>query len=246
MNKAFYLNNKMVLVTGASSGIGKSIASECAEYGATLVITGRNEERLHNTFKSLPGEGHLKISAELNNEEDIKTFTDKLPQLDGVVHCAGINPKMPVKFISAEKIDQVMKVNFYAPSLIMQSLIRQKKLNKNASVVMISSIAATYATISNAVYASSKGALNSFLRVLALELAGQKIRVNGIQPGMVNTGILESYELKENLKEFEKEYPIGRFGKPEDIAFAAIYLLSDASEWVTGTSLTVDGGITLR
>ena len=139
-----------------------------------------------------------------------------------------------------------MKVNFYAPALIMQSLIRQKKLNKYASVVMISSIAATYATISNAVYASSKGALNSFIRVLALELAGQKIRVNGIQPGMVNTGILESYELQENLKEFEKEYPLGRFGKPEDIAFAAIYLLSDASEWVTGTSLTVDGGITLR
>ena len=194
----------------------------------------------------MQGSGHVSVAADVGNESGIKGLVDQLPQLNGVVHCAGINTKSPVKFLSLAKLDEIMKANFYAPALIMQALIKQKKIQKNSSVVMISSIASTYATVSNAAYSSSKGALNSLTRILALELAPQRIRVNGIQPGMVRTDILRAYDLQDELNEFENTFPLGRFGKPEDVAYAAIYLLSDASEWVTGTSLIVDGGITLR
>ncbi|MBA4322787.1 MAG: 3-oxoacyl-ACP reductase [Odoribacter sp.] len=246
MDQVFTLKNKTVLITGASSGLGRSIAIECSRAGAGLIITGRNSERLEITFSALTGGNHLRIMADLGSEVEIKKLADQLPQLNGIVHCAGINTKSPVKFLSEEKIDEIMKTNFYAPALLSQALLKQKKIQKLASIVMISSIASSYATVSNAAYASSKGALNSFVRVLALELAAQKIRVNGIQPGMVQTEILNAYDLQDELKESEKSYPLGRFGKPEDIAYAAIFLLSGAAEWITGTSLVIDGGITLR
>jgi NAD(P)-dependent dehydrogenase (short-subunit alcohol dehydrogenase family) len=246
MNPIFTLKGKTILVTGASSGIGKSIAQHCASADAQLVITARNEERLSLTLASLHGQNHIEIPVDLSVEGQIRLFAEKLPQLDGVVLCAGINPKLPVKFISADKIDEVFRINFSGSVLLVQSLLKLKRINKNGAIVFISSIAASYATISNGLYASSKGAINSFLRVLALELAGQNIRVNGIQPGLVNTGILDSYELKDNLNEFQKEYPLGRIGKPEDIANATRFLLSDAAEWITGSSLLIDGGITLR
>jgi NAD(P)-dependent dehydrogenase (short-subunit alcohol dehydrogenase family) len=246
VDTVFTLKGKTILVTGASSGIGKSIAIQCSKYGGSVIITGRNPDRLNETYSVLNKGKHLQIIAELGSEQDIIKLVDKLPQINGVVHCAGVNTKSLVKYLGEEKIDEVMKINFYAPTLIMQALIKQKKIQKNASVVMISSIASTFATVSNAVYSSSKGALNSLIRVLALELAGQKIRVNGIQPGMVRTELLNAYELQEELNDFEKLYPLGRFGSPEDIAYAAIFLLSDASLWITGISLIVDGGITLR
>jgi NAD(P)-dependent dehydrogenase (short-subunit alcohol dehydrogenase family) len=246
MDTVFSLRNKLILITGASSGIGRSIAIECSIAGARLIITGRNIDRLNETKAMLTNGSHSIIQADLNIEEDIKQLIEKMPEIDGVVHCAGINTKSPIKFLNEEKIESVMKTNFYAPVLLMKAIIKNKKIRKNGSVVMISSIASQFAAISNAVYSASKGAVDSFVRVLALELAPQNIRVNGIKPGMIKTGILEAYDLLENLKEFEKEYPLGRFGKPEDIAYAAIFLLSDATAWITGSSLIVDGGITLR
>lgn len=246
MDSAFTLKDKKILITGASSGIGNSIAIECSRAGAFLYLTGRNRIRLEGTIKSLEGVGHTVIVADLNRKEDIKFLTDTVPRLNGIVHCAGINNKALIKFLNPEGIEEVMKTNFLAPVMLFQSLIKNKKIENGASLVLISSIASTYATVSNAIYASSKGALNSFIRVMALELAPQKIRVNGIQPGMVETDILKAYDLQEELKESLRSYPLGRFGRPEDIAYSTIFLLSDVTGWITGTSLIVDGGVTLR
>jgi len=246
MKSIFSLEEKTILVTGASSGIGRSIAVECSKLGANLIITGRNRERLTETFQQLTGVSNLMICADLTNSNEIKELVNSIPNLDGIVYAAGINTKTPVKFINEEKIDAMMRTNYYAPLLLIQSVLKQKKLQKEGSVVLISSIASTYAAVSNALYASSKGAVNSLVRVLALELAPQRVRVNGIQPGMVNTNILEAYDLKEELEAFTKTIPLGRLAQPEEIAYAAIYLLSDATVWVTGTSLVIDGGTTLR
>ena len=242
----FSLESKTVLITGASSGIGRSIAIECSKMGAKVIITGRRKELLNETLSLLTGDNHDNISADLSNSENILDLVDKLPVLDGIVQNAGINVKVPIKYITEEKISKIFKTNYYAPVLITQSLLKKKKINREASIVMISSISSNYAAISNSIYSSSKGAINSFLKVLALELSPRKIRVNGIQPGLVKTDILKSHALEEGLSEHENDYPLGRFGDPEDIAYCAVYLLSDASKWVTGSIFTIDGGVTLR
>lgn len=250
MESIFSLCNKTILVTGASSGIGRSVALRCAEFGANLVVSGRNEERLTDVYKQLDrnlGQTHTYIVADITHDEDICTLTSSVDGLDGIVHCAGINDKSLLKFIDRDKIEAMFDINCFAPILLMKEFVKHKKLNKNASIVFISSISATYATISNTLYASSKGAVNSLIRVLALELASKHIRVNGIMPGMVQTDMMKAYGLTdEELREVEKGYPLGRLGEPSDIANAVIYYLSNASSWVTGTNLTIDGGITLR
>lgn len=246
MNNPFSLEGKTILVTGASSGIGKGIAIECSKMGANLIITGRNQERLNNTMSLLNGDNHISIKADLSNVDDIGLLVNQLPNLDGVVNNAGINDKNLVKFLSKDKIDKIYNTNFYAPVLIIQSLLKSKKINKHSSLIFISSISANYASASNTLYASSKGAINSFAKSLALELSQQKIRVNVIQPGIIETPILEAYSLKEELDSFIKSCPLGILGTPEDIAYCGIYLLSDASKWVTGGVFTIDGGITLR
>lgn len=246
IEEVFKLTGKTILVTGASSGIGKSIAEECARRGAVLILIGRNTERLNSVRDSLAGEGHVAYSCDIREESDIVGLVSSLPKLDGLVNSAGINDKSLVKSLSREKIDKMFETNLFGPMLLVKDILRSKKINPGASVVFISSISAQYATISNALYASSKGAVDSFIRVLALEVAHKKIRVNGIRPGVVETPLLDAYALKEELDEFKKSYPLGRIGRPEDIAYGAVYLLSDASTWVTGTIFNIDGGITLR
>jgi NAD(P)-dependent dehydrogenase (short-subunit alcohol dehydrogenase family) len=196
----------------------------------------------------LKDNNHKIIVSDLSDTKQItETWKQEcIPVLDGIVLCAGINNKTPVKFISEEKIDEIFKINFYAPALMIQTLLKNKKINAGASIVMISSIGTSIAAISNGLYAASKGALNSFMKVLALELSSNKIRVNTIQPGSIRTNMLKNYPLKDELESWEKSYPLGRFGEPEDIAFPVIYLLSDAARWVTGSIFTIDGGITLR
>ena len=182
----------------------------------------------------------------MRKESDIVDVVSCLPVLDGVVNSAGINDKSLVKSLTREKMDKMYETNLFGPMLLIKEVLKSKKVRQGASIVFISSISAQYATISNALYASSKGAVDSFIRVLALEVAHRKIRVNGIRPGVVDTPLLDSYALKEELEEFKKSYPLGRIGRPEDIAYGAVYLLSDASSWVTGTIFNIDGGITLR
>lgn len=246
----FNVENKTILVTGASSGIGKSIAIQCSQFGASVMITGRNLERLQNTLDIINAEGtqtHFSYPADLNDDEQIVKLASDVPAIDGLVLCSGINDKAPIKHVDRDKIEKMYNANVYGPMLLVKELVKQKKINKGASIVFISSISSIYATVSNALYASSKGAINSLVKVLALELASKKIRVNSIMPGMVRTGMINAYGIsEEEMDAVIKGYPMGRIGEPEDIANAALYFLSDASSWTTGANLIVDGGVTLR
>jgi NAD(P)-dependent dehydrogenase (short-subunit alcohol dehydrogenase family) len=246
-NSPFSLEGKTILVTGASSGIGRATAIECSKMGAILIITARNSERLQDTFQRLQGNGHQQIIADLNNEEDLRKLVENTPELHGIVHNAGMTKTLPFKFINRKDFDVLMQTNFYAPVFITQYLQKQKKIRKEASIVFISSIATFSAGVGDSMYAATKGAVSSLSKTLALELSKQQIRINCIQPGIIKTNIFEAGTLSgEQLKETERKYPLGRFGNPEDIAYAAIYLLSDASNWMTGSNLVIDGGFTLQ
>ena len=241
----FSLSGKTILITGASSGIGKATAIECAKAGASLIITARDRPRLQQTLESLPGENHKAVIADLTSDTGIQLLTDSIEKTDGVVLCAGVNDKALIKNINREVLQKVMDINLYSPVLLIRSLLKHKKLQKYASVVMLSSISAYYPAISNGMYAASKGAINSFSKILALEILPLKGRVNCIQPAFVETDMLKKYTLQEEIEKIRSEYPLGRFAQPEEIAYAAIYF-SDASQWVTGNLFIMDGGFTLR
>lgn len=247
MNNPFSLEGKTILVTGASSGIGKAIAIECSKLGAQLFILGRNENRLKETFNELSGEGHEYIVTDLSLSSSFKEFCSIIPCLDGIVHCAGLTKILPFQFVTKEDLDEVMNVNFYAPAELSRLLLKNKKINKEGSVVFISSVSGVYCSaVASSIYSASKGAVNGLVKGMALDLAPKGIRVNCVNPGMVDTNILtESNITKEQLKEDMKRYPLKRYGKPEEIAYAVIYLLSDASKWATGSNLLIDGGYTL-
>ena len=247
MYNPFSLENKTILVTGASSGIGKAIAIECSKMGAKVVITGRNEQRLQETYEQLEGAQPAYIVADLTKKEDIETLINQIGSLNGLVNCAGLTITKPFKFLQEEDIEEVMTVNFNAPLLLTQLLIKKKKLQKTSSIVFISSISGTKVSlIGNSIYSASKGAINGICKGLALELAPQQIRVNTVVPGMVETNIVSGGEIAEEQLEIDRQkYPLKRYGKPEEVAYAVVYLLSGASSWVTGSNLLIDGGYTL-
>ena len=247
MYNPFSLENKKILVTGASSGIGKAIAIECSKMGARVIITGRNEERLAETYKELVGEHPAYIVADLTKEEDIERLVALTDSLNGLVNCAGLTIPKPFKFLQESDIETVMTVNFNAPLLLTQRLVKKKKLEKGGSVVFISSISGTKVSyIAGSIYSASKGAINGLCKGLALELASQQIRVNTVVPGMVETNIVSGGEIAEEQLEIDRQkYPLKRYGKPEEVAYAVVYLLSGASSWVTGSNLLIDGGYTL-
>lgn len=247
MYNPFSLENKTILVTGASSGIGKAIAIECAKMGAQVVITGRNEQRLQETYKQLEGAQPAYIVADLTKKEDIETLVNQIDSLNGLVNCAGLTIPKPFKFLQEEDIQEVMTVNFNTPLLLTQLLVKKKKLQKASSIIFISSISGTKVSyIGNSIYSASKGAINGICKGLALELASQQIRVNTVIPGMVETNIVSGGEVTQEQMEADKQkYPLKRYGKPEEVAYAVVYLLSDASSWVTGSNLLIDGGYTL-
>lgn len=247
----FTLEKKVVLVTGASSGIGRATAIECSKMGASVCITARNEERLKETFESLDtslGQNHQMAIADLSTKEGIYTLVDSLPSLDGVSLNAGIVKTLPIKFIDNDKLSEILNTNTIGPILLVQRLLKKKKITRGSSVVFTSSIGGIMiSTIGNTMYGVSKGGLNAFMKGTALELATSGIRSNSVNPGFVATDILSAGIISdEQLKENMTKYPLGRFGKPEDIAYAIIYLLSDASSWVTGHTLVIDGGIILK
>lgn len=245
-NAIFSLEGKTILVTGASSGIGKATAIECSKQGATVLLLGRNLERLKQAMEECQGTGHSIVQFDLSDIDNIPNLLGMLPDLDGVVHSAGVNTKYLVKNVNREKIDELLHTNYYAPALITQILLKNKKLRKNASMVFISSISASYASVSNALYASSKAALNAFVRCLAMEIAPRGMRANVIQPGVIETPILQAYAMTDELQDFKKSCPLGHPGEPTDIALGCVYLLSEASKFATGTILTIDGGLTLK
>jgi NAD(P)-dependent dehydrogenase (short-subunit alcohol dehydrogenase family) len=247
MYNPFSLEDKTVLVTGASSGIGRAIAIECSKMRATLVITARNRERLNETLSLMDGSGHSVIEADLSKKEDRERIVTLCPQIEGLVNCAGLVKTLPFQFITDEALEQVMNVNFTAPALISAQLVKKKKIAKNGSIVFISSISGTVCVWGgNSTYSASKSAINGIAKNMAYDLSPKGIRVNCIMPGMIDTHIFDAGIItEEQLNEDKKRYPLKRYGKPEEVAYAVIYLLSDASSWVTGSNLVIDGGYTL-
>jgi NAD(P)-dependent dehydrogenase (short-subunit alcohol dehydrogenase family) len=247
MYNPFSLEGKTILVTGASSGIGRAIAIECSRMGAKLIITARNEERLNETLSLMEGNGHSMFIADLNKKEDQQKLIEQVQIIDGLVNCAGIIKTLPFSFINQESLDSVMDVNFKAPTLMTVQLVKKKKFSKNSSIVFISSIGGVLiATPGNSIYTASKGAVHGIIKGMAMELAPKNIRVNSVNPGLVESHIYDAGVIsEEQIEEDKNKYPLKRHGKPEEIAYAVIYLLSDASSWVTGSALIIDGGFTL-
>lgn len=249
MYNPFSLEGKTVLITGASSGIGAETAVECSRMGATVIITGRNEERLEQTLSKLDisfGSSHKMIVADLTEESSLALLVEQVGTLDGLVNNAGINCVKPVSFIKQEDLNYVFLNNTWTAINLTRWLCKKKKLNKNSSIVFTSSVSAFYNAPGRALYAGSKAALTSFMRSFAIELADKCIRANSVHPGMVETKMITENLTEAELQNNLKEYPLNRFGRPTDVAYAIIYLLSDASSWVTGTSMIVDGGFMLK
>lgn len=244
----FSLEEKTILVTGASSGIGQASAIECSKLGAKVIVCGRNKERIEQTLELLEGNGHISFEGDLLEEEVIEKLVKEIPKVDGIVLSAGKGLTLPFQFCTREKFDDIFNINFFSPVELLRLLTKKKKLNQNCSVVFIVSIGGTRRfSVGNSIYGTAKAALQTMVRFSALELASKKIRVNGICPGMVNTPLIQKGTLSsEQLKSDMEKYPLKRYGEPEDIAHGVIYLLSDAASWVTGTSLVIDGGVTAK
>lgn len=239
----FSLEGKVILVTGASSGIGRVIAVTCSRMGATVIINGRNIAKLQETKSLMEADSATIRPGDLTETAMLTSLVSELPKLDGVVHCAGIGQRIPCKDLQLDNVNQVMEVNFNAPVMLQAELLRQKKINKAASIVFVASIASLSPSFGNSIYSASKGAIISYANCLALELAPRKIRVNCISPAMVWTDlILKDGIDEEQLKEDEQKYPLKRYGTPEDIANLALYMLSDASTWMTGSNVKISGG----
>ena len=242
MKNPFTLKGKTILVTGASSGIGRGVAIACAGMGAYVVLTARNKDRLQKTFSQLEGDGHFVIPADLTNEAERSRLVAEVPALDGLVQCAGVMNRVPGKSIGKEDIKSVFAPNVEAPMLLQAELLQERKINKEASIVYMASIAARSAVAGNALYSASKAALISYAKCLALELAPRKIRVNCICPAMVWTDLALVGATKEELEADQLKYPLKRYGTPEDVANLAVYLLSGASCWMTGSCVEITGG----
>jgi NAD(P)-dependent dehydrogenase (short-subunit alcohol dehydrogenase family) len=241
----FSLENKNILITGASSGIGRAIAILCSKANANLTICGRNENRLSETYNSLSDGIHKMIVADLNT--DIDLLVDKIDKIDGFVNSAGIVLNKPFKYTTENDLQSIFSTNFFSPFKLTQKLIKKKKISKNSSFVYISSInSGIINNKANSAYSSSKSAINSMVKTLSLEYA-PNYRFNCILPGMVKTEMLNEFYKSystEQILEDQKKYPLG-YGYPEDVAYSTVFLLSNASKWMTGNLLILDGGFSL-
>lgn len=246
----FSLEGKTILVTGASSGIGKQTAIECSKLGASVIITGRDATRLKETFDVLNQNAgiHKQVIADLLKEEDVNLLLNEVGKVDGVVLCAGKGLTLPVQFCTREKFDEIFNLNFFSPIEVLRLLYKKKQINKEGSVVILASLGGTQIySGGNSIYGASKAALNSMMRFCAKEFAPRKIRVNCICPGMVDTPLIHRGTVSDEQLEQDKErYPLKRYGTPADIAFGAIYLLSNASSWMTGQDIVLDGGVSIK
>lgn len=246
MYNPFSLEDKTILVTGASSGIGQATAIECSKMGATVVITGRNTERLNQTFSQMENRGsNLSINVDLTSKDGIDKIVSQVPVLDGIVHCAGISGHKVFQYLKEEEINQMFDINFFSPLYLTRNLLKVKKIKKNSSIIFISSTSGIISSyLGGSLYSSTKGALNGLIKGLAVELAARNIRVNSVMPSMISTAIMDNGNLTDDqFEEDKKRYPLKRYGKPEEVAYAVIYLLSDAASWVTGSNLLIDGGL---
>ena len=243
----FSLAGKTLLVTGAASGMGKATALACAKMGASVIAADFNETGLITTLSELEGSGHRMYTINLADDSSWDELLNSEFILDGIASCAGIANMSPFVFINKEEFDKVFGVNFFGPVLLVKALLKKKKLSKGASVVFVSSIDGPKVVHpGNSVYSASKNALVGMARNMAIDLAPKKIRVNCVLPGTTDTPLIRTANVtEEELQENAKAFPLKRFGTPEEMAYAIIYLLSDASSFVTGTELVVDGGYSL-
>lgn len=248
----FSLRGKHIIVTGASSGIGQQVAITCSQMGAKVAMIARNEERLQETVSQLEGVGHIAISYDLTDlehqKELVSNIVSQIGSIDGLVNCAGISTVMPLKLMTPEKVDYFFRTNVYGAIELTRQVLSIKNVNKaGASIVFIASVMGVVGENAKSLYSMTKGALISGARSLAVEYAKKKVRVNVISPGVVVTPINEHQPYIADTQKrtaLEEKHLLG-LGDTSDIANACIYLLSDASRWVTGQNLVVDGGYTI-
>jgi len=253
MFNPFSLENKTVLVTGASSGIGRQCAIDCSKMGAKVVLVARNEDRLNETLSQMEGTGHLIAAHDLTDFEGlpamVKDIVASVGPLDGVLHCAGISNTEPLKLVGVERLEEFFRANVFGAILLTKEICKLKNYNKDgASIVFFSSVMGIVGESCKSSYSLTKGALISGMRSLAVEYSKKNIRVNCVSPGVIETPINanQAYMKDPELRaQFEAKHLLG-IGQCSDISNACIYLLSGASRWVTGHNLVVDGGFTVR
>lgn len=252
MYNPYSLEGKIVLVTGASSGIGRATAIECAKLGASVIITARNEQRLSAVLAELDsslGQKHQIIIADIASEEGLNALISALPVLDGVSSNAGIAlGNSPIKFIGEEQMHSLMQTNTYSHVLLAKMLFKKKLISKNGSIVFTASIGGTVSHgPGNTLYGMSKNALLAFAKYAAIEFAPRGIRVNCVSPGMIETPLINLDALTDEDKAIDADkYLLKRYGKPEEVARTTAFLLGDASSFITGTAIVVDGGYTVN
>lgn len=253
MYNPFSLENKTILVTGASSGIGKTTAVECSKLGGTVVITARNEARLKAVLNSLDtsfGQKHKMVVADLSTDDGISAVVAEVPELDGVASNAGVVVELvPIKFLKNEVMQQTFEVNTLSHAKLARDLFKKKKLKKGASYVFTASAGGVSAfAVGNSAYGMSKAAVNAFSKYCAVDFSTRQIRCNAVCPGMIRTpmtaptGEVSEEDYKADI---EKHYLLGRYGEPEEVARTIVFLLSDASSFITGVSIMVDGGVSV-
>ena len=245
----FSLEGKTILITGAAGGIGSSVARTCIQMGARVILTDIREDALQTTLASLPPslseEPHLCFTADLTEAEQLASLVEFCPALDGLVCNAGVMKLTLTQFITEEELTRIQKINLNAPILLTRFLLKKKKIGKGGSIVFTASAAGVYrVSPGNGIYATTKCGIDAFMRTVALEFGPKGIRCNSVNPGMVETALIGSFSEEQKDKE-KQNYPLRRFAQPEDIAHGIVYLLSDASSFVTGTALKIDGGLTL-
>ena len=248
MDSPFSLAGKKVLLTGGASGIGRAAAVLCAQMGAELFLVDLNGPGLETTVSEIPDCSAKTFALDLTDEGQIGSLVSSLPKLDGVISNAGIVFSLLAKFNEPSDMEKIFKINTFSHINLIQELIRQKKLNKGASVVFTSSMSGVFCGLpGGSLYGATKSALAGYAKALALELAPRRIRVNTIHPGMIQTPLTKGTALSQDiLDEDAKNYPLGRYGRPEEVAALMVYLLSDASVWMTGSQLLLDGGYSLK
>jgi NAD(P)-dependent dehydrogenase (short-subunit alcohol dehydrogenase family) len=235
----FNLKNKKILITGASSGIGRQIAIDISILGGIITITGRDELRLNETFTQLKGKNNKQIIADLTKIEDLQKLVDNCSEIDGVVYSAGITENLPISFIYEDYLNKIFDINFKSPVLLISKLLKLKKINSKSSIVFISSISSEYPRFGTAIYSSSKAALETFSKSLSLEIISKKIRSNCVSPSFVETQLFNNVKKSisnDTFIEIEKQLPLG-VGKTQDVSNAVMFLLSDNSSWITGQNI---------
>lgn len=247
MNSIFSLEGKTILVTGAASGIGRCVSIEASKLGANIVLVDLNEAGLKETLSMLMFGSHIMIKCDLTNIKERESLVMRIDTLDGVVNCAGVGMTLPFKFCTEKELGRIMNINFFAPIYLVQTLAKEKKINKKASIVYLSSIDGTVTGhIGNSCYAASKGAIMGSVRTQALEFASRGVRVNCVSPARVNTPLIKRDNISDEQVELNKrEYPMKRYAEPIEIAGYILYLLSDVSTYTSGSNLIIDGAFTV-